>query len=600
MHSGAQGHWGMRIPFRIPIILGFFLLLFSAGVANAKSNSRIKGNITSVSGSPLRDAIIKIFREIHEGEVISIARSDSRGFFTSANLTPGTYYLQVLHQGYESVTTSKFIIDPERTVSLDIALREFMGYISRDDDPRNWDLKTVMRSTSDRRLIFRNSPGNGEMPGDQDGASQFHRSGAMSIASSTSLSGESFLPRPQASQNGVSSTFAYTEPVSLHSRMIFTGQLDLGYGSFWRVRDTYDYQPDGAHDYRVSVGYGRMNAYYPGSNSISSRIISEEPGMPESAVQMLALGLEGKTKFLDLLAVKYGFDYSRLHYGTAKSLFYPSIQILLSPVEGWSFKTSFTSRRINDANTVVLPDGEVLDLTEPTLITMIGDKVEMSQVRHSEVAAQRTLTPSTTVEVAVYQDHTEGPGLPLMITTITQLEKRSHVIEMNEDHSDQRGMRVTVRRKIWDRLKGSLAYAYGDAIDISDIEGPISSECLDGSLTDLLHQRAQHSITGRLNAILPITRTNVLATVRWYSGNPLTPVDWFSDRMDIGTKSTDFEIRQAVPLPDFFGTTGQWEIMVDLSNMLNQGKESLPATDGEIVLNRNPRSLRFGLNLSFR
>jgi hypothetical protein len=45
---------------------------------------------------------------------------------------------------------------------------------------------------------------------------------------------------------------------------------------------------------------------------------------------------------------------------------------------------------------------------------------------------------------------------------------------------------------------------------------------------------------------------------------------------------------------------GRWEVMVDLRNILNQGKEIMPTSDGEIVLNRNPRSLRFGLSLSFR
>ena len=251
-------------------------------------------------------------------------------------------------------------------------------------------------------------------------------------------------------------------------------------------------------------------------------------------------------------------------------------------------------------NSVVLPDGEILNLSEPTLITMIGNRVSMSQVKHSELAAERTLAPDTAVEVAVFQDRTQGPGLPLMITAVTQAEQKSHVIEMNGDLFDQRGIRVTVRQKILDGLNGSLAYVYGDTIDISDIGEPLSNEKLDETLTDYMFQSTQHSITGRLTAILPITNTNLLATVRWYPGNPLTPVDWFSDRMDIGTKSTNIEIRQAIPLPEFFGTAGQWEVMVNMRNLLSQGREHLPAEEGEIVLNRSPRSLRFGVNLNFR
>jgi hypothetical protein len=87
--------------------------------------------------------------------------------------------------------------------------------------------------------------------------------------------------------------------------------------------------------------------------------------------------------------------------------------------------------------------------------------------------------------------------------------------------------------------------------------------------------------------------------VRWYPGNPVTPIDWFSDRMDIGTKSVNFEIRQVIPMPEFMGNSGRWQILIDLRNVFNHGKEVLPISDGELVLNRNPRSLRFGLNLNF-
>jgi len=581
--------------------LWFGLLLFSlpAVAANAGGNGRITGMIKSISGSPLSDAIVRIVREVQKGEVLSIAKTDSRGFFKSVSLTPGTYYLQISHQGYQPVTTTKFILDPGRTTSLDIVLQEFFGLISKDDDPRNWDLKTVMRSTSDRRLIFRNQPG-GSLTDDEESESPFSPSGAMKIASNTSLDGQNYMASPEASQTGVSSNFAIAEPLSPKSRMILSGQLDFGSEAFWRVRDTYNYRPDKDHDYRVSVGYGQMNENYPGSNSFSSQMLSDESGVRESGVQTLAVGLEGNTKFVDFLAVKYGFDYSRLHYGDSKSFFYPSVQILVCPAEGWKLQTSFTSRRLSDTNTVELPDGDVLDLSEPTLITMVGDQVSMSQITHSEIAVQRSLPENTSLELAVYQDRTQGPGLPVMVTAITPMERKSQIVEMNGDRSGQQGLRITVKRKILESLSGSVDYVYGDALNVTGVDGSLSSDQLDSKLASYLQQRNQHSITGRINATIPRTKTNVIATMRWYSGNPLTPVDWFSDRMDIGTKSTNLEIRKAVPIPDFIPATGRWEIFFDLRNILNQGREVLPTTDGEIVLNRNPRSLRFGISLSFR
>jgi hypothetical protein len=584
---------------RKAIFFGILLFLLPAVSADAGGNGRITGIIKNVSGSPLCDAVIRIVREVNQGEALSIVRTDSRGFFKSINLTPGAYYLQISRQGYQPVTTTKFVLDSGRTTSLDIVLQDFISFVSNDDDPRNWDLKTVVRSTSDRRLIFRNAPG-GIVTEAEDSASSFYRSGAMRIASGTALDSTNYLARPQASQTGVSSNFAITEPLTQHSRMILSGQLDFGSGAFWRLRNTYNYRPNKDHDYRISAGYGQMNVNYPGSTSISSQMLSQETGLRESGIRTIAVGLEGNTNFLDLLSVKYGIDYSRLYYEGAKGFFYPSVQILVNPAEGWSIQTSFASRRISDMNSVVLPDGEMLNLAEPTLITMVGGRVSMSQVRHSEVAAQRELSNDTALEFAVYQDRIQGPGLPVMITTVTPLARRSQIVEMNDDYSGQRGARVTLKQRITDTLRASVDYVYGDALSITGIDGLVLGENPDGKLGGCLQQRNQHSITGRVDATIPYTRTNLLATTRWYPGNPVTPVDWFSDRMDIGTKSTNFEIRQLIPVPDFLSTTGRWEVLVDLRNVLNQGREVLATNDGELILNRNPRSLRFGLSLSFR
>lgn len=582
----------MKSLFRIFILFSF--LISAAAISNAKDNGRVSGNITSLSGNPIQNATIRIFREAEEGGILNIAKSDNYGFFKSAILTPGIYYLQVSHQEYQPVTTAKFIVDQTHAISLDIALEEFIGYISRDNDPRNWDPKTVMRSTSDRRLIFRNSP-EIEPPAGSEEASPFIRSGAMSIASNTPINGGGYLIRPQASQSGVSSNFALAEPLSSTSRLILSGQMDIGNGSFYRMRNTYNYRPDSSHDYKISAGYGLLTGRYPSSTSISSDTLDRESGL-----ETVDFNLEGMNKFLDLWEIKYSLDYSRLHYGSDKSFLSPSIQILLTPMEGWSFQASLASRRPSDTNSIILPDGEILNLSEPTLISFVGDRVSMSQVRHSEFAVQKTFPTGTSIEGALYTDYTRGPGIPLQITTIAPYEKISQLIEMNEDHSRQKGLRITLKQKVFDYLNGYVAYIYGESRSIVQNEEPISSTSFQDNPVAYLRQHYQHSLTGRIDATLPVTQTTLLATVRWNSGNPLTVLDWFSDRMDIGTRSANLEARQTIPVPEFLGATGRWEVMISLRNLLNQGSEVIDTTNGEMVLNRNPRSLRFGLNYSFR
>jgi hypothetical protein len=574
------------------------LLLLPAIGANARSAGRLAGSIKSMSGSPLRNALIRVFREAQHNEILLVTRSDNKGFFQSAQLTPGTYFLEVSRTGYQPIAATKFKIDPGQTTSLDIILRDFIDYIDNSEDPRNWDLETVLRSTSDRRLIFRDLPGVLSTTNEID--SPFYRSGAMNIASNTSLGGTGYLFHPQASQNGVSTNFAFAEPISPHSRMILSGQMDFGSGTFWRFRDTFHYRPDSDHDYKVSVGYGRMNVNNPGNGAIPSQLLSKESDFREPGVQTLAFGLEGNTKFLDIFSAKYGFDYSRLHYGTSRSFVNPSIQIVITPAEGWSIRTSLASRRANDSNAVILPDGEILDLSDSTLITMVGNQASMSQIRHTEIAAERKITSGTALEVSVYQDQIKGPGLPLMVTTITPLRQKSQIIQLNDDNSSQRGARLTIKQKITDNLSSSVAYVYGESTSISEFNELVSSECLNSSIADYMKQSYQHSVTGSLNATIPLTKTTLLAVLRWYPRNPLIPADWFSDRMDIGTKSANLEIRQTVPLPEIIGTDGQWDVWVDLRNVLNQGREILAVSDGEVVFNRNPRSVRFGISLNFR
>ena len=583
---------------RIAVLL-CALILLPVIAANAKSSGRLAGNIKSLSGSPLRNAIIKIFKEVQNSEILLVTRSDSRGFFQSTQLTPGTYFLEVSRPGYQPITATRFTIDPGQTTSLDIILRDLIDYLDNNEDPRNWDLKTVMRGTSDRRLIFRDLPGTPYPLGDEKEA-PFYRSGAMNIASSSSDNASSYLFHPQTSQNGISTNFAFAEPLSLHSRMILSGQMDFGSGNFWRLRDTFHYRPDGNHDYKVSIGYGRMNVNNPDTGSIPSQLLPEEPDGRESRVETIAFGLEGNTRFLDIFAIKYGFDYSRLHYGDSHGFINPSFQILITPSESWSIRTSFTSRRTNDSNVVVLPDGETLDLSEPTLITMIGNEASMSQIRHTEIAAEKEILQGTALEVSVYQDRIKGPGLPLMVTTITPVREKSQVIQLNEDNSSQRGARFAVKQKISDNLAGTVAYVYGESTSVSGYDELVSSESLNSGISDFIRQSYQHSVTGSLNAMIPQTKTSLLAVLRWYTQNPLIPVDWFSDRMDIGTNSANFELRQAVPLPGIMGTDGQWDVWVNLRNMLNKGRETLATSDGEVVLNRNPMSIRFGISLNFR
>ncbi len=481
---------------------------------------------------------------------------------------------------------------------MDLILQEFLDYISNDKDPRNWDLKTLMRSASDRRLIFRDLPGRGILPEDDV---PFYRSAVMNVTSSAGFDADNYSVFPSQGKDGVISNFAYTQPLSEHGRMIFSGQLNSGYDSYWRVRDTYNYRPDSSRDLRFSVGYGRMNMGAANLNSIArpAQFFSEDPSLRESGVQTVALGFEGSDRFLDTMTVDYGFDFSRLYYGSTRSLFSPFFQVVVSPWDSWFFKAAVASKRLTDNDSIVLPGGEVLNLMEPTYITNVNGVVQLSQYKHGEVSVGKDLGDKTSVEVAAYQDRVSGPGTPFVVTSTTADQTSSELAQLNADQSSQQGLRFTVNRRFLDFLSGSIAYVYGTATGLAGVDQSVSSEVLAHNLLNQRQQSYDHSFTSQLTARIPRTKTNLTTIVRWYPGNPLTPIDLFADRMDIMTKGVNFRFRQAVPVPEFMGASGRWEVLVDVRNLFDQGQDAIRTSDGEVVLTRNPRSLRFGINLNF-
>jgi hypothetical protein len=557
----------------------------------------VTGKVTSRTGDGLLGAVITIFRQDEDGGTISFTRSDKGGAYTLLNLAPGSYSLQVAREGYQPLTSSNIKIEPGKATTLNVVLQELLGFIAGEPDPRNWDLKTVVRSTSDRRLIFRDLPG---QVAANDADAPFTRAGALSLTSTTGLGSENYSAYPNSGQNGLVTNFAFVEPVSDHGRMILSGQLNTGYDSYWRVRNTYNYRPDSSRDFKLSVGYGRLNMGGSGISSMArpSQFFAQDPDQRESGLQTLGVGFDARNKILDILALEYGFDLSQVYYGVTKSSFCPYFQIVVNPTESWFFKSALASRRVSDNNSLILPEGEVLNLVEPTYIAKIDGDINISQFKHTELAVGRSLPDETTVEVAVYEDRMQGPGMPFLVSASGPTVQSQQLLQLRQDQTRQRGLRLAMNRKILDFLNGSIAYVYGSGTSLSPTDPSLTSEFLAQSLLNYMQRSYYHSLMGQISATFPRTHTQMTAIVRWYPQNPLTPIDLFADRSDMLTKGVSFSIRQPIPLPEFMGSTGRWEALVDVRNMFDNGQQVVPTRDGQLVLSRNPRSLRFGINLN--
>lgn len=601
-----------RLLRTLPIVL--LISLSTAPVAlGAKSGGSITGKIKNKDGETLLGAIITIFKQQGDGGTISFTRSDRKGAYSIPNLSPGSYYLQVSRDGYQPLTQQNVKIERGKTTMLDVILQEFLGFVVNDNDPRNWDFRTVVRSTSDRRLIFRQLPTGGDEaagvyglpPLDRHTLSRegvFQRGGTVHVASSAGLSGENYAVFPNHGRNGLLSNFAYAEPVSEHGRLIFAGQLNSGYDSLWRVKNIYNYRPEPGRDLKISLGYGRLSLNAPSLGSVGqpARFFSQENvGTRESGTQTLGFGFEAREKIMDPVSMEYGFDYSRVSYGTTRSVFSPLLRLIITPGGTWNVEAAIASRRVSDNNIAILPDGETINMMEPTYIAQIDGEVHLSKFKHAEVSLAKSLPDETSLEVAVYQDRMDGPGMPFLISRQSVRGRHSQLAQLTEDQSAQHGMRFVMSRRFLDFLSGSIAYVYGTGTALSNADGAIASDVLARDLLQYMQRSYYHSLTSEVHATIPRTKTNFTTVVRWHPGNPLSPIDLFYDRQDTLSRSVNFFIRQAIPLPEFMASAGRWEALVDVRNLLDQGKERMRTNDGDLILTRNPRSVRFGLNLNF-
>lgn len=579
-----------------------FAIASTQVVVQAKAGGKVSGKVSDGTGEGLAGAVITLFRESGEGGTISFTRSDRRGAYSIANLSPGSYYLQVSREGFQPLTNSSIRIVSGKSVTLNVVLQTFVDLISADPDPRNWDLKSVVRSTSDRRLIFRNLPVSA--PDDEVTAvaeePTFKRGAALEVATNSGMGGENYFVSPSSGQNGVVSNFAYTEPVGGSGRMIFSGQLNSGSDSFWQVRDTLHYRTEPGRDLSFSVGYGRLGLNDAGMSSLTqpAEFLNRDPSLRDSGVQLVDVGFAGRSQFLEGISVDYGFDLTRVYSGTTKSFLSPYFQLVLTPADTWFLKAAMASRRASDSNTIFLPDGEPLNLTQPIYIAKINGELHLSQFKHGELAVEKTLPGHASIEVAVYEDHMNGPGVPFLVTAVCPGCGDTVVAQLREDQTAQHGLRIIANRRILDFLTGSIAYVYGTGTAVRVDGRSISSEELARDLLAYMHRSYYHSLTSQVSASFRKTHTNITAIFRWYPGAPITPIDLFADRADVMTKGVNFMVRQALPFPEFMSTVGRWEALVDVRNLFDQGNPLIPTTDGELVLTRNPRSLRFGLNLN--
>jgi len=599
---------------RLPAII----MIFAWCPAYAASDNPLRpgivqGQVNSDQGTPLAGARIQVSYNLDFSNTLLAATTNKNGQFSLDAVLPGQYFLRVAQQGYQPTIKAPVSVQAGKTTYLNLILQSLV-HLGNPDDPANWDFKTVLRSAQGRRMIFREKetvlptealklpPVNATgLFGQADRSAQpFQRAASVELSSSDPSAGGDNYTFPSPALSGIKSNFGFSEPMGTDSRYVFAGQINSGYDSLWKVKNQVDFKLSESQVLTLAVDYSRLGFTAPRISTLldPKQTLTRDTEFVnnQATFQSLTLGVGNYWRFWDPVTLFYGVDMALLKGQTTRAFVIPNLEIIIQPTEKTAVRAVMSGKRLTENESIRLSGNESISLAQPFQLARINDTVSVGKSLHYDVSLARKLPLQTTLELGAFKDRFSGDPLPLMASWKEVVGKSNPFpFYMARENGNSEGMRVVVNRQFLEFLRSSIAYVYGTSPTLQGFDVLITGEAFPEPRTA---KTLFHTVTTRLDADLPQTNTRISTSFRWVFGTPLGPLDPFSDYDNLGSGNSHFSIRQVVPVPNLWGVSGKWEVLVDMRNFLKSDDPRLQLPQGKLFILRQPRTIRFGI--SFR
>jgi hypothetical protein len=569
----------------------FVLILVFASYGFPSSLGKLHGIIKDEKGSPLGGAHIALLSGAGPSK-LKLVQANGKGEFTIDKLLPGEYALKASHPGYKSFIKSKIDVTAGRITALNLIL-QVLDLQGGDDDPKNWDVKTVLRAEADRRLIFRGAEDNNQadLPkaSNRAGNIPFLRNSSVKILSN----GSPFEDRA-FTLSQLSTSFAFAAGNGTGSKYMLAGQLNPWNNSIWKVKNVLSHRISDNQTLNLSVGYGK-SGYAPVHRGTAPELMKEARPDNFGLVQTVSFGIENEAKLFDFLTLVYGLGYDQVRSFETHAFINPELQVLITASPTMTFKGRITSKRYREADALTLPEGEIIHITDPVQFTKLGREVMATNTRHFEMSFVKNLAYHTDIETSLYADRTNGSPLFLRLTADRGL-RDSLLLPLRSNQLDSEGVRFLVRRQMLDFLSASVAYVYATGTGVQEVTRPVPLSY--DNLARFIKRGSFHVVATQIDADLRKTRTHVTTILKWMPHTPINTIDQFGDYKDVSNNGVNLFVRQYIPAPVFLNLGGL-EALVDIRNVLDQHAGMIVTASGDTLLVKNSRSIRGGIILKF-
>lgn len=596
---------GQSVPLRL-ILLSFLVLGFWAAQdepALAESDSgQLKGLVQDSSGRPVPKMLVALLNRSSSSLLPLLTRTDEKGEFLLQQVQSGSYDLRVNGNQRLRGENSVVAVEAGRTTELLLTLQETLNLDL--DNKNNVSLKTLLRNSRHRRLIFRNSPD----PSLEDQRDKLLFENALfQIYTNAGLGGD-YLIFPADSSGGTTTNFALLEKIGGGSGYIFAGQLNSGQDSLLRLKNFFDHDLGENHSLRVYLGYGRVSfdessGAWPSDPSVIDRRLelTDAPG----TLSTMSFGFEDRLRWGDALSVLWGFEVDQVR--TNRNYFFasPAAELTISPTPRSQLSLVVASKRATYGNSLVLPEGETVNLSDSVSFSRDKNQFNVGTSRHYRGSFSFGLTGSARLEFSLYQDQLARASIPFLAVS-NNPQRENLLLHLRPEETGQKGYRISLKHEVGSYIRASFSYTRSEAAGLLEREIALPFSGL--ALNRLVGKDVFHLLSTQVETFIPHSRTRLIATVRLVpKGHPLAPIDHFSNLLDTADNSINLFLRQAVPVPvgvlNFLGldflTFYGIEALLDIRNLTREELGSVRTSFGDVLLVRNPRSLRGGISLNF-
>ena len=591
-------------PRRAVLALWAVVLISASQYGVASSLGSFSGRIQDPSGKPLSNILVALLYTSPEPQPLPVlTRSDEAGEIRLSNLEAGNYELLVKNSQYRSPNRNLVQVLPGKTTVLSLVLQQLFGEGSFDEE--NQEVKTVLRNAGDDRLIFRYLPGTAD-PDSASSPSGASLGEAVVQVYGNGSSRGSYPVGAGDGTGGATTHFALVQSLGTSSKYIVAGQLSSGAEELWRLRNSVELPLSDSHTFGVFVGYGRENFAQPGLAPYGNPTTLGHPlddAPTVGSTRVLSLGVQERLVLGNVFSILWGLELNQVTANQRQTFLNPNAEISYSPTEQTKFKVMMASKRMTHSGSLLLPDGEMLNLREAVYFSRVGNRLAVSSPRHYRGSITQQVTKNTEIEFAAYENQLFGETTPLLAYS---KDRPPHPgFQLVDEHAVNRGYRVMVRRRLGNTLNTAVSYIHGEAAGISRDATLVFDEF---TLHQAVERRNYHTLNAEIEAYIPFSGTHLNALVKFASnGQPITTLDVFADTYETGNEGVNLFVRQVVPIPGgwlaflgmAFPSSYQIEALLDIRNLTNEALGKVRTEVGDISLVRNPRTVRGGISVRF-